>query len=100
MKMTDDEEFKGKVSRLASEIDVAFKQMDDPLVEIARKYGPEVLAGALTNYLCCVLAGSPSDRRDLLVALTCEKIDRQVRHLAAEVGRIQANLHHGSEKMQ
>jgi len=92
--------FKEGVQRIATDIEAAFKEMDDPLVEIARRYGPEVLAGALTNYLCCVLAGSPGNRRDTLISLTCQKIARNTRSLAKEVDRIAPHLGEGSERLQ
>jgi hypothetical protein len=100
MTVNPDNDIAEGVARIATDIDDAFRRMDDPLVEIARLYGPEVLAGALTNYLCCVLAGSPSDRRSLLVGLTCEKIARQTDKLAKEVERMSPHLNYGSERLQ
>ena len=78
----------------------AFKEADSHLLEIGHRYGPEVLAAALANYIACILAGSPIDRRSDITEAIAEAIIRRTAKLSEEIDRVRPFVHDGSELAQ
>lgn len=78
----------------------AFKEADEHLLQIGYRYGPEVLAAALANYIACILAGSPIERRSEITEAIAEAIIRRTAKLSEEIDRARPFVHDGSELAQ